>query len=112
LRQWILLRMKSENYGKKNKKMLCDKGKKIIQIRPLKAIRAKCLECSAGHATVVRNCVEENCSLFPYRFGTNSRRRGISGGINNLPGSGLLNSEIDSSPLRAPRSHEPAQVAI
>lgn len=87
-------------------------AKANIRLRPLRAIRLKCLECSAGHALEVKNCSDKDCPLSPYRFGTNSKRKGISGRINNLPGSGLLNSKIDSSPLRAPRSHEPVQVAI
>ncbi len=103
--------MKSKNCGKRSKKMICDKGNKIIQIRPLKAIRAKCLECSAGHATVVKNCVVENCFLFPYRFGTNPRRRGVGGGLYNLPKGEFTMSKLQKSPETAPRSHELIQVA-
>jgi len=38
-------------------------------LRPLKAIRQKCLECSAGSKYEVRMCPCVNCPLFPYRFG-------------------------------------------
>ena len=36
---------------------------------PLKAIRAKCLECSNGQAIEVTRCPIESCALFEYRFG-------------------------------------------
>lgn len=36
---------------------------------PMKAIRAKCLDCSNGSYEEVRQCPIENCPLFAYRFG-------------------------------------------
>lgn len=36
---------------------------------PLKAIRAKCLDCCCGQAVEVRRCVCEDCALWPYRMG-------------------------------------------
>lgn len=36
---------------------------------PLKAIRAKCLDCSAYSAQEVRLCPVEKCALYPWRFG-------------------------------------------
>lgn len=36
---------------------------------PLKAIRAKCLDCSAGQPAEVRLCSSEKCPLYPYRMG-------------------------------------------
>ena len=36
---------------------------------PMKAIRAKCLECSGGSAKEVRGCPVEKCPLYAYRFG-------------------------------------------
>lgn len=38
-------------------------------LRPLKAIRVKCLDCCGGSANEVKLCEIENCPLFPYRFG-------------------------------------------
>lgn len=44
-------------------------GKKIT---PLRAIRAKCLDCVLGSSNEVALCPMENkCSLWPYRFGKN-----------------------------------------
>ena len=45
-------------------------------ITPLKAIRAKCLDCSAWQPAEVRKCPMEDCSLFPYRFGKNPGLQG------------------------------------
>ena len=46
---------------------------------PLKAIRLKCLECSAGNAQEVRLCVIPDCNLYQYRMGHNPKRAGIGG---------------------------------
>lgn len=42
---------------------------------PMKAIRAKCLECSNGQYSEVRLCPAVNCPLYAYRLG--KRPRGI-----------------------------------
>ena len=36
---------------------------------PLKAIRAKCLECCCGQRKQVELCTVDKCPLWPYRFG-------------------------------------------
>lgn len=36
---------------------------------PMKAIRTKCLDCSAGQPAEVRLCSLEKCPLYPYRMG-------------------------------------------
>lgn len=45
-----------------------DKEKRLT---PIKAIRAKCLECSGDNSAEVRNCVIPSCPLYPYRMGKN-----------------------------------------
>ncbi len=47
------------------------------RLTPIKAIRAKCLECSGGQPSEVRNCTIVDCPLYPYRFGKNPNRKGI-----------------------------------
>lgn len=42
---------------------------------PVKAIREKCLDCSCGSTTEVKECVVEQCPLFPYRLGKNPFRQ-------------------------------------
>lgn len=50
---------------------------------PLKAIRAKCLDCMGGNKSYVKDCIDEKCPLYPYRKGTceplGSSTRGVSG---------------------------------
>lgn len=36
---------------------------------PMKAIRAKCIDCSCGEKKEVRLCPIEWCPLWPYRMG-------------------------------------------
>lgn len=36
---------------------------------PLKAIRAKCLECCCGQFVEVRECTIQECPLYEYRMG-------------------------------------------
>ena len=38
-------------------------------LTPIKAIRAKCLDCSCGMAKEVRLCLIKECPLWPYRMG-------------------------------------------
>ena len=45
----------------------------------LKAIRLKCLECSAGSAKEVRLCPIKDCNLYQYRLGHNPKRAGLGG---------------------------------
>ncbi len=40
-----------------------------MAVTPMKAIRAKCLDCSGGSPKEVRLCLIHTCSLYPYRFG-------------------------------------------
>jgi hypothetical protein len=46
---------------------------------PLKAIRRKCLDCCYGSPQEVKLCEAHFCSLHPYRFGKNPKRKGIGG---------------------------------
>lgn len=46
-------------------------------LTPIKAIRAKCLDCSAGHPSEVRMCPVSDCAIYPYRLGKNPNRSRI-----------------------------------
>lgn len=39
------------------------------KLTPMKAIRAKCLDCSCGSFSEVKNCPITNCPLYPYKSG-------------------------------------------
>lgn len=44
-------------------------GKEKV-LTPIKAIRAKCLDCCCGSYQEVRLCTcEKTCALYPYRLG-------------------------------------------
>ena len=45
------------------------------RLSPMKAIRAKCLDCCCGSVNEVRLCPCPDCSLYPYRFGKNPNIR-------------------------------------
>lgn len=39
------------------------------KLTPMRAIRAKCIDCSYGQAQEVRLCPITKCPLYPYRMG-------------------------------------------
>ena len=40
-----------------------------MHLTPIKAIRAKCLDCCCGNTAEVRRCPAVKCTLHPYRMG-------------------------------------------
>lgn len=42
-------------------------------LTPIKAIRAKCLDCCCGSRKEVASCRCDDCSLWAYRFGRRPR---------------------------------------
>lgn len=44
-------------------------------LTPLRAIRKKCLDCSAGSPNEVRCCDLLDCPLYPYRLGKSPNRK-------------------------------------
>ena len=38
-------------------------------LTPIKAIRARCLDCCGGQKAEVRLCPSQKCPLWPYRMG-------------------------------------------
>jgi hypothetical protein len=57
-------------------RMQMDKEKS--RLTPLKAIRAKCIDCSAGYLGEVRLCPVTTCPIWPYRMG---RRPNLSSDV-------------------------------
>ncbi len=53
-------------------------------LTPIKAIRAKCLDCSGNHPSEVRNCVITDCPLYPYRLGKNPNRKSMRKNIGSF----------------------------
>jgi len=50
------------------------------RLTPVKAIRAKCLDCCCNQVKEVRLCPVEKCPLYPYRMGKNPARSGLGMG--------------------------------
>jgi hypothetical protein len=50
-------------------RVLAPDGYKIVDLTRKKAIRERCLNCSAWSVSEVRYCVFEDCPLYPYRMG-------------------------------------------
>lgn len=48
-------------------------------LTPMKAIRAKCLDCMCGSSHEVHLCPCTDCSLWRYRDGHNPARKGLGG---------------------------------
>ena len=48
-------------------------------LTPIKAIRAKCIDCMCGLTHEVKLCPITDCSLWPYRMGHNPNRAGKGG---------------------------------
>ena len=53
-------------------------------ISPIKAIRAKCIDCCCGQISEVRNCTAVNCPLWAFRMGKNVFR-GKSAASTSVP---------------------------
>lgn len=53
-----------------------------VKLSSLRAIRAKCLDCSTGPAEATR-CLHEDCTLHYFRSGHNPRLKG-KGGKGNI----------------------------
>lgn len=46
---------------------------------PMKAIRAKCLDCCYGQTKEVRHCPVKKCPLYLYRFGKRPKMGNYTG---------------------------------
>ena len=54
------------------------------QLTPLKAIRAKCLDCMCGQYTEVKLCPSEGCPLYNFKMGRNPARKGVGSTFNHF----------------------------
>ncbi len=56
-----------------------------MKLTPLKAIRAKCMDCSDMSYTEVSLCEFKECPLYKFRFGKNPSRKGVGNKNANAP---------------------------
>ena len=54
--------------------MQAQKGDLMAIRTPIKAIRAKCLDCSCGQFVEVRECPVTECPLWEYRLGNSPKK--------------------------------------
>lgn len=62
-------------------------------LTPVRAIRAKCLDCMCGQVNEVRLCPCTDCSLYPYRMGHNPNRKGKGGNRGHFAGKSAVERE-------------------
>ena len=65
------------------------------RLTPMKAIRAKCLDCCCWNPTEVRLCAIMDCPLHPYRDGHNPARKG-KGNLSGLEKARLIKATNSS----------------
>ena len=50
----------------------------MAKLTPLKAIRAKCMDCTAGQFIEIRLCTCTECPLYEYRMGKRPKGKSIA----------------------------------
>lgn len=53
-------------------------GTKTEMLTPIKAIRARCMDCACWNAAEVRNCTLTDCVLWPFRMGRTGNTKRLS----------------------------------
>lgn len=54
-------------------------------LTPVKAIRAKCVDCCCGQLVEVRLCTAKGCPLHPYRMGHRPKNEAVASGNSGKP---------------------------
>lgn len=63
---------------------------------PLRAIRAKCMDCTCQQIVEVRECTATDCPIHPFRMGKNPNRAGKGGNTAGLEKARSLKNNTDS----------------
>lgn len=73
---------------------------------PLKALRARCLDCCCGDASEVRKCAASGCPSWPFRMGKNPFRKSmkLSQEERERRAARLHNKGCAAPPIEKPRS--------
>lgn len=53
-------------------------------LTPMRAIRAKCIDCCCGQKNEVRLCPCTDCPLYPYRMGRRPGKAGTTAGNDGI----------------------------
>jgi len=76
-------------------KLTVERKVEMRVLTPVKAIRAKCIDCCAGQVAEVRKCVMPDCPIFPFRLGKNPNRSGIGRKLSVVSGKTLVQADIN-----------------
>ena len=49
--------------------------KEVVVLTPIKAIKAKCLDCCCGQRDEVKSCPVTDCPIWDFRLGKNPNRK-------------------------------------
>jgi len=60
----------------------------VAERTPIKAIRAKCLDCCCQQMAEVRRCPSTDCPLWEYRMGHRPKNREIADDFESLDNDG------------------------
>lgn len=91
--------------GKDPRKVPSDELARLFRERsPLRALRARCIGCSAGNSSEVRKCVSVTCPAWPFRMGKNPFRTPMSDAERNRRA-----ARLNSSPQRNCADQTPAR---
>jgi len=55
-----------------------------MHLSPVKAIKKHCLDCSGGSKKEMRECIIQDCPLYPFRIGKNPNRKGIKNNVSTV----------------------------
>ena len=47
----------------------------VVAMRPMRAMREKCMDCCCGQAAMIGDCPTTGCAMWPYRRGRDPNRK-------------------------------------
>lgn len=56
----------------------------MAKLTPIKAIRAKCIDCTCNQFVEIRECPITDCPLYEYRMGHRPKKDGVEEGLSDL----------------------------
>lgn len=75
-------------------------------VSPIRAIRAKCIDCSGGNAAEARKCVAFRCPLWAFRMGFNPFHGKAAGHRQDRPADAWSDQETGAEVAPRPRQRD------
>jgi len=79
-------------------------------LTPIKAIRAKCLDCCGGQRQEVKHCAAKECPIWPYRHGKRPKRETEGQRTQRQKRRASLILQVFQFPIRLCASHRRGRV--